>query len=114
MASVSKDKRVLLKDLLLDMEISLRDKYLTRGLNKGDIFATRILELDGHHVMGGCVYPYISDHKKKVLAAVDKQFRRYRKNVNPEGTMHAYLKDYGDVFNLVWMKFITEPPEEKE
>lgn len=112
--SVAKDKRVLLKDLLLGNEVSLRDKYLTRGLQKGDLFATRILELDGNQIMSGCVYPYNSRHKKNVLAAVDKQFGRYKRNVNTAGTMQDYLKDYGDVFNLIWMKFLTEPPEENK
>jgi len=112
--SVAKDKRVLLKDLLLDEEFSLKDKYLTRGLNKGDLFATRILELDGNHIMSGCVYPYGATRKKNVLAAVDKQFSRFKRNVNAEGTMREYLKDYGDVFNLIWLKLLTESPEEKQ
>jgi hypothetical protein len=101
--SVSKDKRVLIKDLLVGGEFSLRDKNLTRGLKKGDIFATRLLQLDGNSVMSGCVYPYPADQKKSVLTKIDKQFKRYLKNVNAEGTMRDYLRDYSDVFNLIWL-----------
>lgn len=108
-ASVSRDKRVLLKDLLLGDECSLRNKTLTRGLNKGDLFATRIFNLDGNQVMSVCVYPFRQDQKKKVLDYVDKQFKRYLKNANPEGTMRQYLKEYGDVFNLIWLNFVTKP-----
>jgi hypothetical protein len=108
-ASVSKDKRVLLKDLLLGEEVSLREKTLTRGLKKGDLFAARILELDGRHVMSGSVYPYLQPQKKRVLGYVEKQYSRYRKNVNREGTMREYLKEYGDVFNLVWLQLILDP-----
>jgi hypothetical protein len=108
-ASVSKDKRVLLKDLLLGEEVSLRERTLTRGLKKGDIFAARILELDGRHVMSGAVYPYLQTQKKKVLGYVEKQYSRYRRNVNLEGTMREYLKEYGDVFNLVWLQLILDP-----
>jgi len=73
-SSVAKDKKIMLKDLLMDSEHILRDKSLTRGLNKGDIFATRLLTLDGKTCMSGCVYPYSADHKKSVLVYVDKQF----------------------------------------
>jgi hypothetical protein len=110
-ASVSLDKRVLLKDLLLGGEFTLRDKTLTRGLKKGDIFATRLLHLDGKDVMSGCVYPYGADQKGQVLRFIDRQFGRYKRNVCTDGTMAGYLKDYGDVFNLVWMNFIIDPAE---
>jgi hypothetical protein len=108
-ASVSKDKRIVLKDLLIDGEYTLRDKALTRGLNKGDIFATRLLTLDGKTCMSGCVYPYTADQKKTVLTYVDKQFRRYIKNVKPDGTMRDFLKDYGDILNVIWMNLIMKP-----
>ena len=113
-ASVSKDRRVLLKDILLDGEVDLREKSLTKGLNKGDLFATRILKLDGLDVMGSCVYPYSTNQKKQVVAYIDKQFKRYTRNVKQDGTMKDYLKDYGDVFNIIWMNSIIGPPEKKE
>jgi hypothetical protein len=108
--SVSKDKRVLLKDLLRSGEFYLRDKSLARGLKKGDIFATRLLNLDGKHVMSRCVYPYTPSQKKAVLDYVDRQYNRYRKNMDTEGTIEEFLKDYGDVFNIIWMNFILNPP----
>ncbi len=111
--SVSKDKRVLIRDLLMEGEFSLRDKSLTRGLKKGDIFATRLLTLDGNAVMSGCVYPYSADRKKSVLNNIDKQFKRYVRNVDPKGTMKDYLRDYGDIFNLIWFHFILEAAEEQ-
>lgn len=107
--SVSKDKRIVLKDLLLDTEYILRDKALTRGLSKGDIFATRLLTLDGKTCMSGCVYPYAAEHKKTVLTYVDKQFKRYVRNVKSDGTMTDFLKDYGDVLNVIWMNLIMNP-----
>lgn len=113
-ASVSKDKHLLLKDILFDKEITLRDKSLTSGLKKGDLFATRLLKLDGRDMMSGCVYPYLAGQKKQVLAKIDKQFKRYVRNVKPDGTMVDYLKDYGDIFNLIWMEFIGTPQEQKD
>jgi len=112
--SVSKDKRVLIKDVLLGGEYSLRDRNLTRGLKKGDLFATRILQLDGGAVMSGCVYPYRKGDKRQVLRYIDKQFGRYVRNVRPGGTMRQYLKDYGDVFNLVWLNLFDNPVSEKQ
>ena len=108
-SSVAKDKQIRLKDLLMDSEHALRDKALTRGLNKGDIFATRLLTLDGKPCMSGCVYPYTADQKKPVLAYVDQQFKRYTRNVNPGGTMRDFLKDYGDVLYVAWMNLIMNP-----
>ena len=112
--SVSKDKRVLIKDLLMGDEFSLREKALTRGLKKGDIFATRLLNLDGNTVMSGCVYPYTADKKENALNSINKQFKRYVKNVDPKGTMKDYLRDYGDVFNLLWMRFILDESAKKD
>ncbi len=108
--SVSKDKRVRLKNLFSGGEFSLSGRNLTRGLKKGDIFATRLLNLDKKYVMSACVYPYTRSQKKAVLDYVDKQYRRYRKNVDPQGTMEKYLKDYGDIFNIIWTNFILNPP----
>jgi hypothetical protein len=108
-SSVAKGKRIMLTDLLMNSEHSLRDKALTRGLNKGDIFSTRLLDLDGKTCMSGCVYPFTADQKKTVLTYVDKQFKRYTRNVNQNGTMREFLKDYGDVLNVIWMNLIMNP-----
>jgi hypothetical protein len=108
-SSVAKDKRILLADLLMNSEHTLRDKALTRGLHKGDIFATRLLTLDGKTCMSGCVYPYTAEQKKTVLTYVDKQFKRYTKNVKQDGSMRDFLKDYGDVLNIIWMSLIMNP-----
>jgi hypothetical protein len=113
-SSVAIDKRIVLKDLLLGSEHTLRDKALTRGLNKGDIFATRLLTLDSKTCMSGCVYPYTVDQKKTVLTYMDKQFRRYIRNVKPDGTIRDFLKDYGDVLNVIWMNFIMNPTKKSE
>lgn len=108
-SSVARDKRIVLKDLLLESEHTLRDKALTRGLNKGDIFATRLITLDGKTCMSGCVYPYTAADRKTVLTYVEKQFKRYTRNVNPKGSMRDFLKDYGDVLNIIWMNLIMNP-----
>jgi hypothetical protein len=108
-SSVIRDKSVVLKDLLLGNEHSLHDKALTRGLSKGEVFATRLLTLDGKTCMSGCVYPYSKADKETVLTYVDEQFKRYIRNVNPEGSMREFLKDYGDVLNIIWMNLIIKP-----
>lgn len=113
-ASVSKDKRIILKDLLLGDEYTVRDKILTRGLNKGDLFATRLLDLDGKTVMSVCVYPFTQAQKKDVITSVNKQYARYRKTVRQDGTMREYLKDYGDIFNLSWMHHCLCKPQQKK
>lgn len=109
--SVSKDKRVLLKDLLIGEKVSLKENALIKGLKKGDIFAARFLPLDGGYAMSGSVYPFRAPDKKRVLAYVERMFKRYKKNENPEGAMKSFLKDYGDTFNIVWMNIILNQME---
>lgn len=111
--SVSKDKRALLKDLLMGEEVSLKDKILTKGLKKGDMFAARLLPLDRGHAMSGSVYPFRAEDKKAVLDYVNRMFRRYTKNENPNGTMEDFLKDYGDIINIAWMNIILNQLNEK-
>lgn len=109
--SVSKDKKIMLKDLLFDGEAILRDKMLTKGLKKGDIFAARLLSLDKTHVMSGCVYPFKAEDKKGVLGYMDRMFGRYKRNEKPDGTMKDFVKDYGDIFNIAWMNIILNQIE---
>ncbi len=104
--SLSKGKHLILKDLLLDGEFKLNFKALTSGFRKGDIFATRLLPLDKKSVMSGCAYPYSSGHKKTVIGYVKKQFTRYKRNEKHDGTLKEFLKDYGDIFNIIWMNLI--------
>jgi len=111
-ASVSKDKRIIIKDLLLDGEYSLKEKKLTRGLKKGDIFGTRLLKLDKGYVMSGCVYPFRKEDKEKALNFIEKMLKRYTKNERPGGTMKEFLKDYGDIINIAWMGIILNQVED--
>lgn len=104
--SVSNNEKILLNDLLMGGEFTLRDKTLAGGLKKGDIFATRLLNLDGKAFMSSCVYPYSVRNKKAILGYIDDQFNRYKKNENLQGTMQRFLKEYGEVFNDMWMYYI--------
>ena len=58
--------------------------------------------------MSGSVYPFRAEDKKAVLDYVNRMFRRYTKNENPNGTMKDFLRDYGDVFNMAWMNLILK------
>jgi len=57
--------------------------------------------------MSGSVYPFRTEDKKTVLEYVNRMFKRYKKNENPNGTINDFLRDYGDVFNMAWMRIIT-------
>ena len=52
------EKGLLLKDLLMGGEFDVKEKAATRGLKRWDIFATRLLLIDGQYIMSGSVYPY--------------------------------------------------------
>ncbi|GAB4389848.1 MAG: hypothetical protein Kow0025_17850 [Thermodesulfovibrionales bacterium] len=96
---------VVLRDLLLDREAVLSGE-VPGELKLGDLFAARLLEIDGQRVMAPCVYPYGRGHRDAVLDFIDKQFSRYVKNKNPEGTMAQYLKDESYIFNTIWITSI--------
>lgn len=112
--AVSHEEEIHLKDLLLEGDFIVSNKNLAGGIKTGDIFATRLLTLDGKTVMSNCVYPYTAGYKKTILEYIDKEFYRYTKNENPQSNMKNFLKDYGDFFNILWIDNIRIPPQKKE
>ncbi len=73
------------------------------SLKKGDLFATRLIKINGEVLMGKCVYPFSETMKPDVLKYIDMQFRRYLKNENPSGTMESFLKSQSSVINTIWL-----------
>ncbi|MBI4823003.1 MAG: hypothetical protein HY805_02080 [Nitrospirae bacterium] len=92
---------ITLKDLILDTEFNLKDK--TTRFSGGDIFAGRFFKINRGYSMSRCVYPYGGKMKKTVLEYFNKQFNRYIKNENPDGTKKDFLKFHSDVFNTIWV-----------
>ena len=73
------------------------------GLSAGSLFAARVVEFGGgKNVMGGCIYPFPSSMRQVVLDSVGRQFARYKKNKNPEGSLPDFLKDESYIFNTIW------------
>ncbi len=99
---LSSDGEVKLKNLLLDEKITAKDNSL-KDLTAGDLFASRFVSLEGEHVMSRCVYPYSRDIKDRALGFVDKNFKRYTKHKNTEGTMQEFLKEESYIFNILWV-----------
>ncbi len=103
------EKGLLLKDLLLGGEYDVREKLATRELNRWDIFATRLLFLDGQYVMSGSLYPYSILMKQKILDDIMNEYREYQEEF-PDITMDMFLKESGDIFNFQWYFPIQNPP----
>ncbi len=99
---------LVLKDLLLGGEYEVREKAATASLSKWDIFATRLMRLDGNIIMTGCVYPYPLHDKERLTGLLKKGLDDYRKEF-PGGTMREFLKRYGDIFNYYWYENIRTP-----
>jgi len=111
--SIGQDDEITLSDLLQGGTFTISHKTLAGSLEKGDLFATRLLPLDGKTVMSSCVYPFSRGNRNKVIELIDKEFIRYRKNENPQGRMRDFLKNYGEIFNFLWVHCIRERyPEE--
>jgi hypothetical protein len=103
------EKGLLLKDLLMGGEFDVKEKAATRGLKRWDIFATRLLLIDGQYIMRGSVYPYHLNFKNRILEDIMQTYKEYREEV-PNGTMDMFLKESGEIFNFHWYFPIQNPP----
>lgn len=106
------EKGLLVKDLLCGGEYDIKERLATRSANKWDIFAARLLHLDGQYVMSGCIYPYYLRQKEQILSAINKMFEDYRK-VYHDAAMEDFLKTEGSMFNFFWYEIVQNPPSLK-
>lgn len=72
-------------------------------LKAGDIFGARFFRLNGESVMARCVYPFTQKVKGAIFAYIEKQFNRYKKHKNPDGTMRDFLKEEAYNINTIWI-----------
>lgn len=103
------EKGMLLKDLLMGGEYDVKEKLGTRGLRKWEIFATRLLMIDGQYIMSGSVFSYSIISKQKILDDIKEEYQDYL-DESPGGTMNLFLKESGDIFNFHWYSPIQNPP----
>jgi hypothetical protein len=101
---------LLLKDLLIGGEYDVKEKAATQGLRKWDIFAARLLLIDGQYILSGSVYPYDLGRKQEILDTIHQEFREYQ-NAFPDATFDMFLKESGDIFNYCWyLPFLSPMP----
>jgi len=103
------DKGFILKDLILGGEYDVKEKAATRGLKRWDIFATRLLLIDGQHIMSGAVYPYHLKMKQRMLEDIAGEYEDYKQEF-PDATMDQFLKENSDIFNFYSYDPIQKPP----
>jgi len=102
------EKGLLLKDLILGGEYDVREKAATKSLKKWDIYACRLLHLDGQYVMSGSVYPYHLKFKEWILDDIHGEYEDF-KHEYPDTTMDEFLKLNSDIFNFYWYDPIQNP-----
>lgn len=102
------EKGMLLKDLLLGDEYDVREKAATRSLRKWDIFATRLMHVDGTYIMSGSAYPYPIKQKERILNDIHGVFADYKKDF-PSETLDDFLKRNSNGFNFYWYDLIQNP-----
>ncbi len=101
-------KGLLLKDLLLGGEYDVREKLGSRSLQKWDIFATRLIHVDGKFIMSGSAYPYPLHRKQAILDDIHAEYEDFRQET-PDAAMDLFLKENGDIFNFYWYDLIRNP-----
>lgn len=102
------EKGLLLKDILMDGEYDVREKLATRSVRKWDIFATRLLLVDGSYIMSGAVYPYHLKQKERMLNDIKAEFEDYKMDY-PDASMDVFLKYNSEIFNFYWYDVILNP-----
>ena len=102
------EKGLLLKDLLMGGEYDVREKLATRSVRKWDIFATRLLLVDGSYIMSGSVYSYHLKQKEGILDDIHAEFEDYKMDY-PDDSMDDFLKYNSENFNFYWYDLILNP-----
>lgn len=102
------EKGLLLKDLLMGGEYDVREKSATRSVRKWDIFAARLLLVDGQYIMSGSVYSYHMKNKKEILDDIHAEFEDYKEEY-PDASMDDFLKMNSENFNFYWYDLIQNP-----
>jgi len=102
------EKGLLLKDLMLGGEYDVKEKAATENLNKWDIFATRLLHIDGAYIMSGSVYPYYIKRKEEILEDLHAEYADYLLDY-PEAALDDFLKENSWLFNFYWYDIIQHP-----
>jgi hypothetical protein len=105
---VYQDKGLLLKDLVLGGEHNVREKSATVHLSRGDILATRLLQVDDHYIMSSALYPYPLKVRNDILANIHSQYERYREE-HQGAVICNFLKFHGEYFNCCWYNLIQNP-----
>lgn len=72
---------LLLKDLLLGGEYLVRERLASRKLVKWDIFATRLLYVDGKYIMSGSIYYYPREIRTSIIKHLNKEFKEWKKDL---------------------------------
>jgi hypothetical protein len=84
------DKGLVLKDLLLGGEYKVKERLATRNLKKWDIFAARLLYIDGNYIISGSSYPYPIRDKVDMIKHLKECFNKHKKT-RPSDTMRDFL-----------------------
>lgn len=111
-AEVYPEEGLVFDDLLLGGATKVRERTATRYLNKWDIVALRLLEIDGEQVMSGSIYSYHRHRKDKLIDELKGDFELLR-DENADMTVREMLKENGDLFMYYWYEplLYPEPPQ---
>lgn len=91
-----------IKDLLLGGTVELPGPPVD-GMGAGDVFGSRLMELNGSQFLGACLYPFTAALKDRALGHVEALYKRYSKNIKPGAEMKEFLKEEAYSINLAWI-----------
>jgi len=108
------EEGIVIKDLIAQERYKIKSDALNslnlsvEKIKVGELFATRLIKLNGEIIMGRCVYPFRASLKDEVLRYIEMQYKRYLKNENPSGNIESFLKDASSIFNTIWVTTLNK------
>jgi len=108
------EEGIVIKDLIAQERYKIKSDALNslnlsvEKIKVGELFATRLIKLNGEIIMGRCVYPFRASLKDEVLRYIEMQYKRYLKNENPSGNIESFLKEVPSILNTIWVTTLNK------
>ncbi|MFC1549568.1 hypothetical protein ACFL4R_01710 [Nitrospirota bacterium] len=96
------DESVVLNDIATGRDLTINDKRLC-ALSKGDMFGSRLLELEGGPILTNAIYPFGGRFKEHVMKHLNAMYGRFEKHCEGKSCMEDFLRQETYTINTVWV-----------
>lgn len=101
------DEGIVVMDLLLGEKYFIKEKDTLEDTQRWDIFAARLIKIDGDYIISGSMYNYPIFEKKLILENLEECYKDFKQN-NPLKSKRDFLKLHGNLFNYHWCENVIQ------